>query len=179
MKITRMKTGMILVVLVMMLSQLSAQGYGGKRGLRGRENPFCLAQDSLKPGLNCRIPDLTPEQDKEIRKLNTAFHKEAMQIKNQIAEKKARLQTLRTADKADMAAIDKTIDELAALKTQLMKKKERRRQEIRALLNDEQRLFFDSKAGKMGKKGKAGRGHGRGNGGNCDGSGPHGRGQYR
>ncbi len=174
MKRNQVTKGLILIVLVMIAVQLNAQGFGRNKGLRGRDNAPCIYRDSLQPGVNCHIPGLSPEQDKAIQKLKVAFHKEALQLKNQMAEKKARLNTLRTADKPDMAAIDKTIDELAALKTQLMKKKERHQQEIRALLNDEQRLFFDSKGGRKGKKGK---GMGKGRGGNCDGNGPHGPGR--
>jgi hypothetical protein len=50
-----------------------------------------------------------------------------------------------------MTAINKTIDEISVLKTTIAKKREAHKQEVRKLLNDEQRLFFDANAGKRGQ----------------------------
>ena len=72
----------------------------------------------------------------------------AMQpLRNQLGEKKARLRTLTTADKVNMTEVNKVIDDIGAMQTQLMKLKEQRRQEIRKLLNDEQRVMFDAHHG--------------------------------
>ena len=69
----------------------------------------------------------------------------AMQpLRNQLGEKKARLRTLSTADKVNMTEVNKIIDDIGAMQTQLMKLKEQHRQEIRKLLNDEQRVMFDA-----------------------------------
>jgi len=127
-------------------------------------------------GYQCNIPDLTEAQQKQIDELRTAHQKEMLQYRNQMQEKQAKLNTLRTADKADMAAIDKMIDEIGTLHTQMMKAKENHRQKVRSLLTEQQRVYFDTQRGK-GKGGKgfgccngmgAGRGMGQGMGyGNC------------
>ena len=76
-----------------------------------------------------------------------------------------------------MNAINKTIDEISVLKNTMMKKREAHKQEIRKILNDEQRLFFDAHSEKRGE-GK-GMHHGEGmqhkncQNPKCDGKGPN------
>lgn len=94
----------------------------------------------------------TDEQKKKMREIHLKTAKEVMTLKNQEAERKARLRTLTTADKPDMNEINKTIDEMTALKSQIMKKKVAAKMEVRSLLNDEQRLHFDMKGDKMMKR---------------------------
>lgn len=134
-------------------------------------------------GMMKNIPDLTEEQTAKIEALKTPHMKEMLPLKNQMAEKKAQLTTLTTAEKADMDAINKKIDEIGALKTQMMKKREAHKQEIRKILTEEQRLMFDMHQGNCKGKGQMGEGKGmrKGNGphgrgmGMHDGNGPHGR----
>ncbi len=102
--------------------------------------------------------NLTDEQKSQIKKLKTANMKEMLPLKNQIAEKKAHLRTLTTADNVDMIAVNKTIDEIVSIKATMMKKHAAHKQEMRKLLNDEQRIHFDMKMSKhkgheFGKKG--------------------------
>ncbi len=91
------------------------------------------------------IPDLSDGQKDEIKKLRIEMNKETNSIHNQIAEKRARINTLQSQDKADMSAINKTIDEIAALQAQQMKAKANFHVKVRALLNDEQKVAFDSR----------------------------------
>ena len=90
------------------------------------------------------IPGLTDEQKEEIKKVRLEARKETLPVRNEMKEKRARLNTLRTAEKADMNEIYKVVDDIGALQTQLMKNRENTRQQVRNLLNEEQRLFFDS-----------------------------------
>jgi len=92
------------------------------------------------------IPDLTQAQKDKIKELRTANMKETTQIKNQLQEKRARLNTLRTADKPNMNEIDKTIDEISALTAKLMKQREHFIQDVRKELTEEQRVTFDTRA---------------------------------
>ena len=91
------------------------------------------------------IPDLTDQQKQKIDDLCLSTKKEMTGLKNQMGEKQAHLKTLQDADKADMAAINKTIDEISALKADMMKKHEATRQAIRELLTEKQRIAFDAK----------------------------------
>src|SRR5579872_7021478 len=92
------------------------------------------------------IPNLTEDQKKKIKELRTPLHKEILPIKNLLAEKKAHLKTLQTADKADLNSINSTIDDMAQLQSQLMKKNAAHTQAIRKILTDDQRIAFDMRA---------------------------------
>lgn len=106
----------------------------------------CKGKEGCK-GKGCmqNIPDLTEQQVQKIEELCLTTKKEINGIKNQMGEKQAHLKTLQDADKADMAAINKTIDEISALKADMMKKHEATRQTIRGLLTEKQKIVFDSK----------------------------------
>lgn len=149
MKLINLKSAALVLLVTMVSSQLYSQPGPGKQKFDNRERrQECrFHDDSLRCPRGGMMPDLTPEQEKVIKKSKLSFQKEASQLKNQIAEKKARLRTLSTAEKPDQAAIDKIIDEIAALKAQLDKKRSRHQQEIRAVLTDEQKVIFDSKKG--------------------------------
>ena len=89
------------------------------------------------------IPNLTDEQKSKIKDLKIAHFKEVQPLRNKLGELRARERTLTTADKPDMKAINANIDEITNVQNQLMKARESHRQQIRALLNDEQRIYFD------------------------------------
>ena len=91
------------------------------------------------------LPDLSEEQKTQIQNLRTEHMKTVLPLKNQLAEMQARLQTLSTAENADMSQIDKTIEEMGEFRTFLMKEGAAHRQTIRKLLTDEQRVAFDSR----------------------------------
>lgn len=90
------------------------------------------------------IPDLTPEQAEQMKSMRVEHLKEMQSLRNQMAEKKARLRTLSTADKVNMTEINKVIDDIGKMQTQMMKMKEQHRQDVRKMLTDDQRIFFDS-----------------------------------
>ena len=112
-------------------------------------------------GAHMGIPGLTDDQKTQIGKLRIAHQKEMQGLRNQLAENKAHYRTLMTAEKADINAINKNIDEFTGLKATMMKKQAAHIQDIRKLLNDEQRLAFDNKLGRMGKGWNNGKGHSR------------------
>ncbi|MCD6116042.1 periplasmic heavy metal sensor [bacterium] len=107
------------------------------------------------------LPNLTEDQQKKIETLRTKFMKDGLNIRNQIAEKRARLNTLRTADKLNTSEINKVIEDIGSLRTRMMKMGESHRQEVRALLTEEQRVVFDSMHNRMGKGCMKGRGRRR------------------
>lgn len=172
---TKIKTIGVLAVVVLMLSvQAIAQPQGAKQGPKADPNEI---------GILKKIPGLTADQETKIKALHLNLVKQILPIKNELAEKEAHLQTLSTAEKADMKAINATIDEISVLKTKMAKLHMQFRQDVRALLTEEQRVTFDMHQGKgMGPKGKAGYGKGNcaghpGQGANCkqrcDGNGPN------
>lgn len=119
-------------------------------------------------GKMCNLPDLTDAQKKKIDELHLSHQKSMLQYKNQLAEKTTHLQTLRTAEKPDMNSINKTVDEIGVIQTQMMKERENHLQEVRAQLTDSQKTQFDLQQGKCHQNGccsagvgmKCGKGHG-------------------
>ena len=129
-------------------------GKGGKHGWNAGERHGKGSGDGI-----CRnIPGLTEEQQAKIDKMKTAFRKDINPLQNQLKEKKAHLQTLSETDQPDQAAINRTIDEIAALQADIMKKRNAHLREVRALLTDEQKVWFDRQDR---GQGKSGRGSGR------------------
>lgn len=93
----------------------------------------------------CMIPGLTSEQQQSIDKLRTVHLKKVSQLRADLQEKKARLQSLRVADTYNEKEINKIIDDMAAVRADLMKENEDHRQKVKALLNDDQKEWFDSR----------------------------------
>jgi hypothetical protein len=89
------------------------------------------------------IPGLSKEQSESIHKLQIGFAKSIFPLENSIGEKEAKLKTISTTDNPDINGIYKIIDEIGGLKIQIAKLKASHDQDIRKLLNDEQRLAFD------------------------------------
>jgi len=108
--------------------------------------------------------NLTEEQDAKITELRLQHLKEVTPLRNELNEKRARLRTLQSADKQDLNAINKTIDEMGALRTSIQKKGAAHRAEVASLLTDEQRVAFNAhKSNRMnrGKGTMGGGGYGR------------------
>lgn len=140
-----MKTSQFFAIVVSMLllagsGNAFSQAKNARPGMK-RNNPGNV----VKPG----IPNLTEDQRSQIRELRLNFLKEIQPLRNQLGELKARQKTLTTAIKPDMKAIDTNIDEVTKVQNQLMKKNAEVHQQVRAVLNDEQRLWFDSNAKRM------------------------------
>ena len=114
--------------------------------------PNKMQQNKKAQGMFMNIPDLTDAQKTKLKEMRTAHMKEIMPIKNQLKEKQAHLQTLQTSDKVNMTEINATIDEIGKLRTDMAKKHAAFRQEIRKILTDDQRTYYDMHAGKMHKK---------------------------
>ena len=118
-----------------------------------------MGQNHECNGIAKQIPNLTEQQQTQIKNLRVEHMKKVQQLKNLIDVKKAELKVLQTADKPDLNAINKKIDEKASLKTELEKERAAFRQKVRSLLNDEQKIIFDAKMQKnkhhkMSEKGK-------------------------
>jgi Spy/CpxP family protein refolding chaperone len=97
--------------------------------------------------------DLTDAQKEVFKQSMLALQKQLQPIRNEIGEAEARQKTLTTVDKPDMAAINKNIEKIGGLKTEMAKIQAKHRIEMRAQLTDEQRIKFDLHQGKM-KHGK-------------------------
>lgn len=161
MKNLRIQTLTFVLLAIFSLStfQAEAQSNKGKQNAkRTGKNVNCNKQSRTQ----CKIPDLTAEQQKKIEDLKLKHKKKMNSRRNILAEKNARLNTLRSADNANMSEINKTIDEIGAIRTQMMKDKEAHYQSIRSLLNDKQKVYFDSKRHRGGDACRGGGKHRKG-----------------
>ncbi|MCK5823547.1 MAG: Spy/CpxP family protein refolding chaperone, partial [Bacteroidales bacterium] len=93
---------------------------------------------------NCNIPNLTEEQETKIEKLRTAHMQEMINFKTQFAEKKAHKNTLMTAKTVDLKAVNKVVDEMSSMKAQTQKSNAKHHNDVRNLLTDEQKVFFNN-----------------------------------
>ena len=154
----------VLVILVLLgfttLVMAQPNENGTKRSARGPEHEMRMnEQRDSGNGL-----DLTDAQKEVFKQRMLAMQKQMQPIRNEIGEAEARHKTLITVDKPDMAAINKNIEKIGALKVEMAKMQAKHRVEMRAQLTDEQRIKFDLHQGKMrhegkGQRGQKGKGH--------------------
>lgn len=134
------KTLIILFTLVPVITFAQPSGQG--RHSRG-ENDDRLEQRGNGDRMD-KIPGLTEAQEQQIKKIHTGAQADILPLKNQLNELDAKLQTLQTANSADMKAINETIDKISIIKASIEKRRAQAHQDVRKLLNDEQRLFVDT-----------------------------------
>ena len=95
------------------------------------------------------IPDLTEEQEAEIKSLRLEQIERNTAHRNAMDELRARKRSLMTEADPDMSAVNNVIDEMTALRNTQMKQNVNHRQAVRELLTEEQRVIFDSRTGRM------------------------------
>jgi len=152
MKTTHAKQASLLILAFIMIASITSQAQ--------RPGRNCPNGPGRAPA--CHIPDLTDQQQSTIDSLTVIHLKEMKTLRNEMGEKEARLKTLTSADNADMAAINKSIDEISVLKANMAKKREAHRQSVRGMLNEKQRLYFDTHHGSHGGAGYGPHGKGAG-----------------
>ncbi|MBE9469584.1 MAG: Spy/CpxP family protein refolding chaperone [Bacteroidetes bacterium] len=94
---------------------------------------------------NCNIPNLTEEQETKIEKLRTAHMEDMIGYKTQFEEKKAHKKSLMVAKAIDLKTVNKTIDEMSAIRVKMQKMKAKHHKDVRSLLTPEQKVFFNNR----------------------------------
>jgi Spy/CpxP family protein refolding chaperone len=149
---------LILLTGLMMISTASM----AQRGRSMREP----GRMTKPPGWNqsCQgIPNLTDQQQEQIQGLRVDHMKEMTDFRNQLNEKRARLRTLETKDDPNMETINQVIEEMGAIRINMQKNTATHRQEVRKLLSEEQKAYYDSRMMRCGRfDGRGGRPGGRG-----------------
>ena len=149
-----MKRNFILLsaaIIVMVLAGLSLAQMERRGPMEGPRHQMFREHE---PGMFAML-NLTDAQKEQIEKLRTQHMKNVLPLRNELGELRAELRTLSTVDKVNMTDINKKIDEMGKVQTELMKERAAHRQQIRSLLTDEQRVKFDSDFG-HGLKGRGG-----------------------
>lgn len=114
--------------------QQNAQHHGNQHGQHGNHQASQQHKDYL---------NLTDDQKAKFKSIKESYEQKTQSIKLQLKEKEAHLDVLRVADKADMKAINKTVEEIGNLKIEKEKLKEAKHQELRQVLDAEQRAKYD------------------------------------
>ncbi len=109
--------------------------------------------------MGASLEDLTAEQRKAIREITLEHQKEMITLRAEMEAKSLELQELVRAE-AGEAAIFAKLDEIGALRNEMMKKRMAMRLEIRAQLTAEQKERFDQEHMMMGRMGPGGLGFG-------------------
>lgn len=139
---------LMLVVLMGLSASLIAQpeAYGPRKQLRGQQGEMRMKADQRGPvnGLN-----LTEEQRATFKQSLLATQKLLQPLHNKLGEVKARQKTLMTAENPDMENISQNIEKMEALRVDMAIIQAKHRLDLRAQLNDEQRLKFDNHQGEM------------------------------
>lgn len=143
------KTTFLFLILSGVVGTLSAQPQN-RRNMQPQQNRQ-IAQNERGQGQQMRLPNLTEEQKEQIKAIKLDGQKEALPLRNEMMEKKARLRTLTTSEDYNEKSVNNTIDEIAELEATLMKLRQNHRQEVREVLTEEQRIVFDS-ASQRGKR---------------------------
>ena len=146
MKRTKRITAILLtgIMMVATVSSFAQRGQGQKA--MGMKKNMQMHQ-------NCffNIPDLTEEQETQIEKIRVSHMKEMQNYYNKLNEKRAKLRTLQTKDNPDMEKINSVIEEMGEIRTEKHKARAKHHQEVRSLLNEEQKIYFDKHKMKMNK----------------------------
>lgn len=144
MKINNSNFGKVMLLITLSFIAINTQA---QRGYDGMPPGMRHSQDSMRQAHN-RL-NLTDDQEKKISELRTAHQKEMTAFRNDMAIKEAELQKYRSADKPDMTQINKSIDEIGKLRTDMQKKRVTHELAVRNLLTDEQKAIYDTRRGSI------------------------------
>ncbi len=91
-----------------------------------------------------KMLDLTGEQTQKIEDLRLQMQKDILPLQSQVQQKRTDLKLLLTADSPDQSKINKTIDDISQIRSQMQKIRVKQQMAVRSLLNAEQKKKFDA-----------------------------------
>jgi len=138
---------LVLVVLVMSIGIVSiAQPGNGPRRGQGEGIPPKERKEMMAEKLG-----LSDDQKEQIEFIRKDFKGEIQGLKNQLDIKHAELKAA-IADEVSRKKIDAYVNEINTLNNESFKKEIDHMLKVRALLDDDQKVIFDSMRHKMGRK---------------------------
>ena len=104
-----------------------------------------MRKESMQNGENdpIRILNLSQEQRKSFKEINSKHLSAVKPIKKEMMKKKLEMQLEKMEDKIDIATVNKLFDDISDLEAELRKSEFNRNLEIRSLLDDEQEMRFE------------------------------------
>ena len=144
-----MKTKILMFVVLMgFAAVLAAQPTDRRLGKSFHGQNAEMRMNDEHGGLISEL-NLTDAQKEALKQSRIDLQKQLKPLRNELGEAEAHQKTLMTAEKPDLNAIDKNIEKIGMLKTEMAKVQVKHRLDMRAQLTDEQKLKFDMFRGKM------------------------------
>ena len=118
------------------------RGTGDRDQIRERLE---MRRESVQSGENdpVRILNLSEEQRKSFKEINSKYLSAVKPIKKEMMKKKLEMQLEKMEDKIDITTINKLFDDISDLEAELRKSEFNRNLEIRSLLDNEQEMRFE------------------------------------
>lgn len=143
-----LSTLVILFVSDFSYSQVQRGNMLQKRGMVDRDQlreRLEQRRESIQNGESdpIRILNLTDDQRKSFREINSNHLSVTKPLKKEMMKKKLEMQLEKLEDKIDVTTINKLIDEISDLEAEMRKTEFSRNLEIRSLLDDEQQIRLD------------------------------------
>lgn len=91
-----------------------------------------------------KILDLSEEQRSKMVDLQLKLQKEMIPLRSKVQSLQGELKLAQTAEQFDQAKVEKLLNELQSVRTQMQLKRIQHQQQVRSLLNAEQRKKFDA-----------------------------------
>lgn len=138
-----MKTKVLMIAVLLGLTTVAmAQPNEKEQGKAplGQKHERRIDERKEGPGSALNLTDAQKEAFKQNR---LALQKQLQPIQNELGEAEAHQKTLMTAEKPDLASINKNIEKIGSLRVEMAKIKAKNHLEMRAQLTEEQRLKFD------------------------------------
>lgn len=88
--------------------------------------------------------DLSDEQHKQIQAIHLSGQKGMLTLRTTLKQKRAELRTLTIGDNYDEAKVTRLAEEIGKLHTQMLTHRTTHQQQIKNVLNEEQRIKFDA-----------------------------------
>lgn len=88
--------------------------------------------------------DLSDEQQEQVQSIHLNGQKEMLTLRTTLMQKRAELRTLTIGDNYDEAKVARLAEEIGDLHTQMLTKRTYHQQQIKEVLNEEQRIKFDT-----------------------------------
>ena len=154
----------LLSILLFSFSTITFAQHGHDHGHAGKKQPVKASKHvSSKNKLHMFSPvwmhTLSDEQKVAIDKMHLEVAKVEKLLRAQMKATKMELNLLAVTDSPDMDAINKKIDEVAALKTKIMRNRFAHIVEMREALTPQQRVSYDMSVLKRDERKKGGKGH--------------------
>jgi len=134
-----MKKVKTIMTAVIALALISAYPILAQKAERGHQKEKMRLYKDM--GIHC-IPSLTTEQISKIQKLKLENQKEILPLRQKRQTIYLELRTL-ISEGADQKKLETKIDESGKIRTEIQKKALAHHQEIRKLLTDEQKVYFN------------------------------------